>query len=286
MSKNKKKALKGLRALNLLPIVTNTDEAYEVGQYFQLIGAQRLTKDDQRESYEVYADDELYESASDYKYTDIQVQVVEFDLELEALISGGLWDQGNGVYTARTIDEAPEYALTYAALSSSGYRLFRHLIAKLMSAKVDHETKGDGNAIAAYTLNFRCQARKIDGAYRESKDVEISDDFSWIKNIEALPIVAPTQVAYTLTADGSSGNVSSAITIALTPGVSGLTKDHLTIEVEQGKTVTIGELTGDDTSYTLAVTPEDDAEVTITIATFGGFAFATDEDSVTVYKAG
>lgn len=183
-----KKALKGLREINLFPIVTNTAEAYSVGEILKLIGAQQLSKEDQVEEYIIYADDDVYDSGTEYKYTDLELTLAELDLAAEAQLTGGLYETETGVYSARNVDVAPEYALAYAALFKGGYRLFRHYVVKLMKVKVDHSTKGENNEIAPYTLSFRIFPRKIDGNYRDVKDVAFVDGFGWIQIIEALPV--------------------------------------------------------------------------------------------------
>ncbi|HNZ62772.1 MAG TPA: hypothetical protein PKH23_00340 [Bacillota bacterium] len=187
----KKKALKGLREINLFPVVTNTEDGYSVGEILRLPAAQQLTRDDQTDEYTIYADDGVYDSGTDYKYSDITITVAELALDTEAKLTGGLYAEPDGIYSARNLDEAPEYALAYAALYKGGYRLFRHPVAKLMNVKVDHATKGEGNEIAPYVLTFRVYHRKIDGTYREIKDVEYNDGFTWIQGIEPLPVTPP-----------------------------------------------------------------------------------------------
>lgn len=183
-----KKALKGLKSLNVFEVIKNTEAAYEVGEILPIPSLQGMTKEDQREEYTIYADDTVYASGTDYKYTDLEITLAELGALIESKLTGGAFNEEKGVFTAKNLDVAPEFALTYAALSMSGYRLFRHPVVKLMKVKVDHTTKGENNDIAPYTLSFRAMARKIDGAYREQKDVEITDELAWIKAIESLPI--------------------------------------------------------------------------------------------------
>lgn len=285
MAENEKKALKGLRRFNALAITANTEDAYSVGERLPLPAIQRLTKDEQTTEFSIEADDEIYDSDEDYQHTDIQATFAEMSNELLAKLTGGSYDGTSGVYTAGKNDIASEYALTYAAMYKGGYRLFRHFVGKLMSVKVDHETKGQNGQIAPYTLNFRCTSRKIDEKYRDQKDIGLDDGFAWIESIESLPIQIGDEVVYTLTADGTQGSVASTkIDIALAPGVTGLIKDNLTITVEQGKNVTVGALSGDGTAYELEVTPADDAEITISIAPFGGKFFTTASSTVQVFK--
>ncbi len=185
---SEKKALKGLKAGSLFPVVSNTDEAYSVGEKVRLRALQSLTKADEKEEFIIYADDETYDSGSDYKYTNIDVSVAELDPSIEAQLTGGSFDETENVYSAKSTDVAPEFALAYAALmASGGYRMFIHPVVKLMSITVDHSTKGDSNEIAGYTLGFRSMARKIDNVYRDQKDVAKDEPLTWIDEVDSLP---------------------------------------------------------------------------------------------------
>ena len=187
-----KKALKGLKSGNLFPVTTNTTTGYVVGTKVALTGLQSLSKTDHVEEYEIPADDDIYDAGNDYKYTDIEVQVAELDPSIEAALAGGTYESTGGVYTAKSTDVAPEYALSYAALmTSGGYRLFKHPVLKLMSVTVDHATKGNTNEIASYRLGFRSFARKIDNVYREQKDVAKDDPITWIDTFDTLPTSPP-----------------------------------------------------------------------------------------------
>lgn len=183
-----KKALKGLKGSALFPVSVNTESAYQAGEKLKVPSAQALSKTDEKEDYEIFADDDTYDAGSDYKYTTLDLTVAELDTSLEAQISGGTFDDQDGVYKAKSTDIAPEYALVYAALmTGGGYRMFRHPVVKLMSIAVEHTTKGDSNDIAAYTLSFRAMARKIDSVYREQKDATKGEELTWLDSVPSLP---------------------------------------------------------------------------------------------------
>lgn len=182
------KALKGLKAGRLFPVTENTTEAYTVDAKIVLTGLQALTKADQKEEYEIFADDEVYDSGTDYKYTDLEVTTTELDPSLEAQLQGGTFEQTDNVHEAKSTDVAPEFALAYAALmSKGGHRMFKHPVVKLMSITVDHTTKGNTNDISSYRLSFRSFARKIDNVHRLQKDVPAGEALTWIDTIESLP---------------------------------------------------------------------------------------------------
>lgn len=179
-----KKALKGLKAVTLFPVTKNTETEYAVGEKIDLIGAQALSKSDEKEEYEIPADDDIYDTGSDYKYTTLELTVTELTPKIEAQITGGAYTEESGIYAAKSVDVAPEFALAYAALmSNGGYRLFRHPVVKLVDVKVEHSTKGKSNEVASYTLTLRSMARKKDSVYREQKDVAQGDALTWIQSI-------------------------------------------------------------------------------------------------------
>ena len=186
-----KAALKGFCAARLWPITANTQEAYSTEAMIPLPGAQQLTKDTSRSEYTIYADDGVYDSGSDFQYEDLTFTVAELTPELEATLSGGTFDETTKVYTFKASDSAPEFAFGYAALKLDGtYRMFKHYSVKLLSAKVDHASKGDTGDIAAYQLTLRGTQRKADGKIRDVMDSEAAN-YEWLNEIEQYPAVKP-----------------------------------------------------------------------------------------------
>lgn len=185
---SKKIALTGLKAGYIHQVAENTEAAYKTGEAKRLIGLQSLSKEDEKDDFDIPADDEIYATGSDFKYTNLELVVAQLDNEMEAYMSGGTFSKQDNVYVAKSMDIAPEIALCYAAANiSGGYRLFRHPVCKVISITVEHKTKGDGTEVASYTLALRGTARKIDGATREQKDVDTAD-FTWLKTLEQLPV--------------------------------------------------------------------------------------------------
>ncbi len=186
-----KAALKGFCAARLWPITANTEEAYSTDTMIPLPGAQQLTKDTSRSEYTIYADDGVYDSGSDFQYEDLTFTVAELTPELEAKLSGGAYDESTKVYTFKASDMAPEFAFGYAALKLDGtYRMFKHYAVKLISAKVDHASKGDTGDIAAYQLTLRGTQRKADGKIRDIMD-SATASYDWLNQVEQFPEVAP-----------------------------------------------------------------------------------------------
>lgn len=176
-----KKALKGFCGARLWEVKENTAASYVVGKQFPLPHGQSLTKDTTKEEYTVYADDGIYDTGTEYKYEDLTVGLAELPPDVEAKLQGSKYNEETGVYTFATTDVAPEYALGYAAKQLSGkYRMFVHYDVKLMSVKVDHNSRGSNNDIQPYTLTFRNMQRNKDGAVRDQKDSE-DKTYTWLE---------------------------------------------------------------------------------------------------------
>lgn len=184
-----KAALKGLRAVRLFPITTNDLTTYATGTKKSLPGAQELTKDVSRGEYTIYADDETYDTGSNFQYEDLELTLAELTLELEAAISGGTYDDTTKTYTFHKDDSAPEYALGYAALKADvTFRQFMHYCAKMMSINVSHKTTGEGNDIQVYKIKFRCTPRKCDGKVRDVQD-SATEAYTWLDTVKQYPVV-------------------------------------------------------------------------------------------------
>lgn len=180
-------ALKGFRAARLWPITENTSDSYTTGAKIDLPGAQALTKEVSRSEFTIYADDGVYDSGSDFQYEDLTVTLAELTPELEAELSGGDYDEVDDSYTFKNTDVAPEFGFGYAAMKMDGtYRMFKHYVVKLLSIKIDHQTRGDGNDIQAYELTLRGVQRKADGKIRITQDSATSS-YAWLDTIEQYP---------------------------------------------------------------------------------------------------
>lgn len=180
-------ALKGACALRIFPVTTNDATTYATGTKVPLPGLQSLTKEVSKSEFTIYADDGVYDSGSDFQYETITITLAEITPELESNMSGGTFDATSKVYSFKNTDVATEYAIGYAALKLDGkYRMFMHYSVKLMSIKIDHQTKGDGNDIQAYQLVFRGGQRKADGLIRDTKD---GDDttYTWLDTVDQYP---------------------------------------------------------------------------------------------------
>lgn len=179
-----KKSLKGLCGVRCWAVTENSSAKYEIGEMVGLDGAQSLTKEVTKNDYTIYADDGIYDSGSDYQYTDLKLKVAQLPLEVEALLSGGKFDESNGTYELKTSDMAPEIAFGFAALMISGkYRMWVFHSCKLMGVKADHASKGGKNEVQSYELTLRATQRKKDGAIALIRDSE-TGDYSWLDGVD------------------------------------------------------------------------------------------------------
>lgn len=166
-----KKALKGFCGLHLWPVIVNTKDDYVVGEAIEGLEGQSLGKETVSEEYTIYANDDVYDTGKDYKYEDLTLGLAELPLDIEQKLQGCKFDAETKVYSFSDSDRAPDYALGYAAKQlSNNYRMFIHYNVKLMSVKVEHNTKGEKTDIAPYTLTLRNLKRKKDGVYRDEHD--------------------------------------------------------------------------------------------------------------------
>lgn len=176
------KYLKGFSNFGVRPVTQNTGESYAVDdtKYMDIPGGQSCSPNDNKTDYSIPADDVVWDSGSEWNYTDLEVTFVETELSAIADVIGVELEDDEmeeGVF-----DEAPERALSFSALRrDGGYRLFRYYAARCLGYKVSHTTKGQNNDAQAYTFTFRCYPRKCDGKIRNTKDVAKGDTLSWIK---------------------------------------------------------------------------------------------------------
>jgi hypothetical protein len=91
-------------------------------------------------------------------------------------------------YVFKDTDTAPEFAFGYAAAKLDGTsRMFKHPVVKLLSIKVDHKTKAEGNSdIQSYTITLRSYRRPCDGMARDTRD-GTTTAITWLDTMEQFP---------------------------------------------------------------------------------------------------
>ena len=186
-----KKALKGFANFGYVPLTANTTAAYTPGSRVPVTGAQSCTAGDNRQDYEVRADDGVYDSGSEYQNTQLVVTLAEATLADIAALAGADYDETSKELTEAELDAAPEVALNFSGLrADGGKRLFLYYCCKLLSYKADLNTRGANNDISAYQLTFKCYGRVYDGFVRTTKDVDAVGgvvDLTWLNTVDAMP---------------------------------------------------------------------------------------------------
>lgn len=184
----KKKYLKGFANFGFAPVAEDTVTAYKAGEVTKLPGAISGAPTDNRTEYTIYADDDIYDSGSEWKDTTLVVTIQEADAKNIAALTGAEYDESTGELKEGTFDDAPVVATTFSALRSDfGYRLFRYPSCRCTGYKITHNTRGENNNAQAYELTFKCSPRKIDHTIRETNDVDMGTPLTWLDTIPALP---------------------------------------------------------------------------------------------------
>lgn len=177
--------LKGAKNLSYFPVTANTASAYTPGTKAALPGLQSLSPSDNRNDYEIYGDDGIYDQGSDYKNTEITATINEMSLANLAALTGATL--ATNVLDETNVDEAPEVALTFMAQRGDGnYRMYAYYLCKLKSYKVSHKTRASGDTLAAYELTFTCCGRLADGKVRSTKDSAAAADLDWVDTVSAV----------------------------------------------------------------------------------------------------
>lgn len=189
-----KKYLRGARNFGFHKVKTNTEEAYECeAERIKIPALASVSSSDSRSEFTIHADDEVYDSGSNWDYTDIDVAVRELDLAILSELTGAEMSEED-VMEEGVFDEAPEVAISFAGLrKDNSFRAFRYYSAKLIKYAVSHETKGENNNSQDYTLTFRCKNRSIDGKLKGTKDVAAVDGLTWLDTMPTLPAQAAEQ---------------------------------------------------------------------------------------------
>jgi phi13 family phage major tail protein len=186
-----KKALKGFAQFGRFPLTKNDATDYTPGTRVPMVGAQSLTTTDNRQEYEIRADDGVYDSGSDFQNVQLQVNLAEMSLADLAAMTGATYTELDKEMDESELDSAPEIALNFSGLrADGGKRLFTYYVAKLTSFKVDLSTRGANNEILPYQLTFKCYGRACDHKVRTTKDVDAAAgvvDTTWLDTIAAVP---------------------------------------------------------------------------------------------------
>jgi phi13 family phage major tail protein len=182
------KALKGLKGIRIFPVTKNDSTGYTVGTKVAITGAQSLSFSPETSEWKIYADDGVYDSGSDWQGMKFTLQLAEMPLDLQKHFEGGAYDTPSGVYTYKSDSQAPELAMSFAALQSDGTsRMVQIMSLKCSSYKNEYKTKGEGNDVTPITIEGTIMNRKKDNVVKLEKEAANDAALSWLDTI-ILPV--------------------------------------------------------------------------------------------------
>lgn len=179
-----KKAAKGFKIRGIFPVTKNDATGYTVGAKIAVSGAQTFTKSPEVSEWKIPADDGIYDSGSDWNGEKATLTLAECPLNLKKYFEGGEYDEASGVYTYKSISQAPEIAMTFQVLQSDGTWLMVQLFSmKATSMKADYKTKGESGDISPVTIEFLVQNRVKDNDVKKEKEAAIESDLTWLDTV-------------------------------------------------------------------------------------------------------
>ena len=183
-----RKYLKGFSRFSIFPITTNTEESYIVGTKIKVPSAQSLSKEEQANEEDIFADDEVWDTDSDVTGENVTFTLVELSNELRAQLRGGTYDEETKTYSFKKGDVAPELACSYCGLLADGtYRMWKQYRFKVSTVKMDLNTKGNGNR-AGVEITGKFLNRACDGKFYDIKDTATGNaDLTWLDTIDTYP---------------------------------------------------------------------------------------------------
>lgn len=182
----KRKALRGLSDIKVFEVLENTETSYKVGEATKIPYAQKLTRDIQSSTEDIYADDDIYDEEEAFEGENFDLEIPEADLEKMPILEGGEFDEETGEYSWGPDDQKKEYGMTFKAKRKDGqYRMFRYYRAKFKKVKQDLQTKDNGTQISVITISgtFYKRALLTNPKVRVYKDTTSLADLTWLDTI-------------------------------------------------------------------------------------------------------
>lgn len=191
----KRKALRGLSDIKVFEVLENTETKYKVGEAEKIPYAQKLTRDVQSSTEDIYADDDIYDEEEAFEGENFDLEIPEADLEKMPILEGGEFDAESGEYSWGPDDQKKEYAMTFKAKRKDGqYRMFRYYRLKFKKVKQDLKTQDNGTQISVITISgtFYKRALLSNPKVRVYKDTTALADLTWL---DTIPEVKPAEAA-------------------------------------------------------------------------------------------
>jgi phi13 family phage major tail protein len=181
-----KKAAKGFKIRGIFPVTKNDATGYTNGEKIAVSGAQSFTASPEVTEWKINADDGIYDSGSDWNGIKATLTLAECPLSLKEYFEGGDYDTASGVYTFKSISQAPEIAMTFQVLQSDGSWMMVQLLSmKATSFKMDYKTKGESGDISPVTIEFLVQNRIVDNAVKLEKEAANEASLTWLDTVQA-----------------------------------------------------------------------------------------------------
>lgn len=199
-----------------------TDAPIYLAPVAELSGAPKINEET------VYYDDAPFETLSSEGITERKLKVSALPPEIEALLTGEVFDAVNGrYYDSAAPAEAPYFALGYRAMKSNGhYRYYWFLKGKFQKPGGDHTTlgeKAEGKPIelmysAIKTVYKFDQTSRTEGVKRIMGD-EDTTNFSatgWFTAVQTPATASPSALSCTYSPTDGATNQLATVNIVLT----------------------------------------------------------------------
>jgi hypothetical protein len=146
-----KRAIIGLKGAVLLPVKTNTVDAYasESTGKISLPYIGKLTKTVKESSQDIYYDDELYANVKDNKGEELELRFAEMPLKTLATLGLGAYDESKKTFDGNFTPLQKEFSLRCVTNTVSGIPFyFNYRLFTLNKLGFDSfQTKGDGTQV-------------------------------------------------------------------------------------------------------------------------------------------
>lgn len=155
----------------------------------------------------LFADDGPAETASTIGKIDLELNVADIPLDLQAIWLGHT--RVGGILKRSSSDVPPWLAIGFKSLKSNGkYRFAWLLKGKFQIPELNHETKGDAIAFQTPTITGSFVKREYDSLWLKESDEDDPDyvpsiGTNWFLGVETVDTTPPT--VSTNIADGASG---------------------------------------------------------------------------------
>ncbi|MDF2889790.1 MAG: hypothetical protein K0R80_157 [Clostridia bacterium] len=180
------KAAKGFKIRGIFPVTKNDATGYTNGAKIAVSGAQSFTAAPEVTEWKINADDGIFDSGSDFNGVKATLTLAQCPLTLKEYFEGGEYDEVTGVYTYKSISQAPEIAMAFQVLQSDGTWLMVQLLSmKATSFKADYKTKGESGDISPVTIELSIQNRIVDNVVKLEKEAANEAALTWLDTIVA-----------------------------------------------------------------------------------------------------